>query len=148
MTESIYESAGGMPALIRLAQAWHSRCLADEVMSHPFRHGVHPHHTERLAAYWAESLGGPPAFSEAMGNESSVLRVHAGNGEHQDMDERGIACFDLALDDARLPADPRLRATLKEYFRWATHRMAAYPSSPNDVPRGLAIARWTWEGPA
>ncbi|MBC7896644.1 MAG: oxidoreductase [Cytophagaceae bacterium] len=147
MTPTIYDAAGGMPALIDLAHAWHERVLADPVVSHAFSHGFHPQHTERLAAYWAEALGGPPAFSEALGNESTVLRMHAGNGEHTDMDERAIACFDLALDDAKLPADPRLRATLQAYFRWATHRMAAYPASPNDVPRGLPVARWSWEGP-
>lgn len=143
---SIYEAAGGMPAFRRLAHAWHERCLADEIMSHPFRHGVHPHHTERLAAYWAEALGGAPAFSDAMGNESTVLRTHAGNGEHEEMDQRGVACFDAALDDAELPDDPALRDALKRYFRWATHRMSSFPGSPDDVPRGLRVARWSWEG--
>ena len=28
--------------------------MADEVVSHAFSHGLHPEHTARLAAYWAE----------------------------------------------------------------------------------------------
>ncbi len=39
--------------------AWHDRVMADEIVSHAFSHGFHPQHTERLAAYWAEALGGP-----------------------------------------------------------------------------------------
>ncbi len=35
---------------------------SDEVVSHAFSHGFHPEHAERLAAYWAEALGGPTAY--------------------------------------------------------------------------------------
>src|SRR5215813_8225291 len=59
--QTIYEAAGGLDGLVRLAHAWHTRVLEDEVVSHAFSHGYHPQHTERLAAYWAEALGGPAA---------------------------------------------------------------------------------------
>ncbi len=55
---SVFEAAGGEQGLVRLARAWHARVLADEVVAHAFRHGVHPEHTVRLAAYCAEALGG------------------------------------------------------------------------------------------
>jgi hemoglobin len=83
------------------------------VVSHAFSHGYHPQHSERLAAYWAEALGGPLEYSESMGDHSSVVRMHAGNGEHREMDERAQSCFAQALDDAGFPDDPRLRSTLK-----------------------------------
>jgi hemoglobin len=148
MSQTIYEAAGGGKAFIALAHAWHARCLADPIVSHAFSHGYHPQHTERLAAYWAEALGGPHDDSAAMSNESEVIRMHSGNGEHGEMDARAQVCFAQALDDAAIPNDPRLRATLKSYFRWATHRMSAYPASADDVPAGLPIARWSWDGPA
>jgi hemoglobin len=147
MTQTIYEAAGGRQAFLNLAHAWHARCLADPIVSHAFSHGYHPQHSERLAAYWAEALGGPLDYTESMGNESSVVRLHAGNGEHQEMDERAQICFAQALDDAGLPDDARLRSTLKAYFRWATQAMSAYPESAGQVPNGLALARWTWAGP-
>ena len=147
MEQSIYEAAGGRDAILRLAHAWHARCLADPVVSHAFSHGYNPRHSERLAAYWAEALGGPEEYSATIGDETSVLRIHAGNGEHAEMDELAHACFVQALDDAGLPEDPRLRATLAAYFLWATGSMAAYPRSPEDVPGGLAIPRWSWDGP-
>jgi hemoglobin len=145
--QTIYDVAGGHDAFVRLAHAWHERCLADPIVSHAFSHGYHPQHTERLAAYWAEALGGPPGYTSSMGDESRVVRLHSGNGEHAEMDERAQACFALALDDATLPDDPALRATLRAYFRWATTAMSAYPSSADDVPAGLPLARWSWDGP-
>ncbi len=147
MNQTIYEAAGGRQAFLNLAHAWHARCLADPVVSHAFSHGFHPQHSERLAAYWIESFGGPPDYTSAIGDESFVVRLHAGNGEHFEMDERAIACFALALDDAGLPNNPALRATLLAYFRWATATMAAYPKSAADVPREMSFPRWSWDGP-
>jgi hemoglobin len=145
--QSLYEAVGGDAGLLRLAEAWHSRVMADEVVSHAFSHGFHPQHSERLAAYWAEALGGPSSYSDAYGDESSVLWLHSGNGVHEEMDRRAIACFDQALDDIGLSANEELRQSLHDYFAWATAQMASYPESPDAIPDGLSIPRWSWEGP-
>jgi hemoglobin len=145
--QSVFDAAGGIAALRRLAEAWHARVMADEVVSHAFSHGFHPHHTERLAAYWAEALGGPAMYSAAFGDETAVVRMHSGNGVHTEMDRRAIACFDEALTDAGLAADDRLRRTLHDYFAWATTTtMARYHASADDVPNGLRIPRWSSDG--
>jgi len=85
----VYEAAGGADGLLRLAGAWHARVMADEVVSHAFSHGFHPEHSQRLAAYWAEALGGPTKYSESYGDETSLVRMHSGNGPHEEMDRRG-----------------------------------------------------------
>jgi len=144
---SVYETAGGMDGMVRLATAWHEQVLADEVVSHAFSHGFHPDHTARLAAYWAEALGGPEAYSLEYGDETTVVRMHSGNGPHEEMDRRAIACFDQALTDAGLVADQRLAAVLHDYFAWATTTtMARYHRSVADVPDGLPIPHWSWDG--
>jgi len=131
----------------RLADAWHCRVMADEVVAHAFRHGFHPDHTERLAAYWAEALGGPMVYSGACGDESSVVRIHSGNGEHEEMDRRAIACFDQALADVGIARDGVLGRLLHDYFAWATTTtMARYHDSAEAVPEGLRIPRWSWGG--
>ena len=107
-TSTVYEALGGAEGVLRLAEAWHERVLADEVVAHAFSHGFHPQHTERLAAYWGEAWGGPTTYSERYGDESSVVRMHSGNGPHEDMDRRAIACFDQAMDDVEI-TDPVLR---------------------------------------
>jgi hemoglobin len=147
LRRSVYEAAGGDEGLTRLAAAWHARVLADPVVSHAFSHGFRPDHTERLAAYWAEALGGPSAYSGRYGDESFVVRLHSGNGVHDDMDRRAITCFDLALADAGLAEDEALRHVLHDYFAWATtSSMAQYPRSADDVPDALRIPRWSWDG--
>ncbi len=144
---TVYEAAGGDEGLRRLAAAWHRQVLADEEVSHAFSHGFHPQHSERLAAYWAQALGGPTTYSEEIGDETSVVRMHSGNGEHEEMDSRAIACFDQAMTDVGLSDDERLRQVLHDYFAWATRTtMSRYHQSADDVPDGLRIPRWSWDG--
>jgi hemoglobin len=145
--QTVYEAAGGYDGLLRLARAWHTRVIADEVVSHAFSHGFHPDHSERLAAYWAEALGGPTTFSTAYGDETSVVRMHSGHGPHEEMDRRAIACFDQALTDVGMASGDGVRKALHDYFAWATTTtMSRYHRSSDDVPDGLQIPRWSWDG--
>jgi hemoglobin len=144
---TLFDAAGGSPGMFRLAHAWHERVLADEVVSHAFSHGFHPDHTERLAAYWAEALGGPTTYSEQFGDETSVVRAHSGNGPHDEMDRRAISCFDDAMSDVGLDGDDPLRRVLHDYFAWATTTtMSRFQESAADVPDGLRIPKWSWTG--
>jgi hemoglobin len=144
--QSLYTAAGGLKGLRRLAEAWHERVLADAVVRHAFSHGYRPDHVDRLAAYWAEALGGPNTYSLTYGDESSVVRLHSGNGVHEEMDQQAIRCFDEALVDVGLTDEP-LRTVLHDYFAWATKiSMAQYHASANDVPGGLPIPHWSWQG--
>ena len=144
--QTVYEAAGGADGLLRLANAWHARVMADEVVSHAFSHGFHPEHSQRLAAYWGESLGGPTTYTNNYGDETSVVRLHSGNGPHAEMDQRAIVCFDHALADVAL-ADQPVGRVLHDYFAWATKTtMSRYHRSADDVPDGLRIPRWSWDG--
>ncbi|MHB1929969.1 MAG: group II truncated hemoglobin [Acidimicrobiales bacterium] len=144
---SVYEAAGGEDGLLRLAHTWHERVMADEVVSHAFSHGFHPDHTERLAAYWVEALGGPTTYSDTYADETAVVRIHSGNGPHEEMDRRAIDCFDQALTDIGIGDDNPVRQVLSDYFAWATtNTMSRYHHSADDVPDGLSIPQWSWDG--
>jgi hemoglobin len=145
--QTVFEAAGGMDGMRRLAEAWHRRVLADEIVAHAFSHGFQPDHVARLAAYWAEALGGPSAYSTSYGDETTVVKIHSGNGEHDEMDRRAITCFDQALADVGLARNRPLQKVLHDYFAWATTTtMARYHRSADDVPDGLTIPRWSWDG--
>ena len=146
-TPTLFEAMGGHAGCLKLAHAWHERVLADEVVAHAFSHGFHPQHTERLAAYFSEAFGGPPLYTAQHGSETGVVRMHSGNGLHEEMDRRAIACFDQALEDTGLAGNQRLRRALHDYFAWATTTtMARYHRSADDVPDGLRLPKWSWDG--
>jgi hemoglobin len=144
---SLYEAAGGAPAMLALATDFHARCLADPVLAHPFSHTGNPEHTQRLADYWGEVLGGPPVFSAHHGGHEAMLRLHARQGADDDLGDRFVACFDAALDGAGLPADPKLRAALSAYIRWATDEVMSYSPLDSVLPAAAPMPHWGFDGP-
>jgi hemoglobin len=145
---SLYEFAGGMPAFVALATAHHARCLADPELNHPFSHADgNPEHLPRLAAYWAEVMGGPPEYSKSLrGDQSQLQEMHAGNGDMTDLGRRFIDCFVQAADDAELPDDPRFRRALRDYMVWAVDDVLAYSADGAVVPSRLPMPHWSWDG--
>src|SRR3989440_11170864 len=138
--QTVYQAAGGRDGLLRLARAWHARVLKDEVVSHAFSHGYHAQHTERLAAYWGEALGGPTTYSDQYGDETSVVRIHSGNGPHEEMDQRASACFDQALEDVGLAPAEQLRPARHHYLSWGTTTTKSrFHPTAHDVPDSLHI---------
>ena len=142
---SVFDAAGGAPAFLALATAFHARCLADPELNHPFSHpDGNPEHVPRLAAYWGEVLGGPPAFSQECGTQSTVQQMHCGNGDMTDLGRRFVACFSAAMDVAGLPAG--VRPVLVDYIRWAVDDVLVYSAEGSQPPDGLAMPHWSWDG--
>jgi len=75
------------------------------------------------------------------------VRIHSGNGPHEEMDRRAIECFDQAMQDVGLDAAGPVGQVLHDYFAWATTtEMARYHESADQVPEGMSIPRWSWNG--
>jgi hemoglobin len=147
MTVTLYEFAGGAPALRALATAFHARCLADPELNHPFSHAdQNPDHVEHLAAYWGEVWGGPPEYSEKYGDQALILSMHSGNGDMTDLGERFLACFVEAADDAGLPDGLAFRAVLADYMRWAVDVVINYSPDQPATPAPQPMPHWSWDG--
>lgn len=138
---TLFDDLGGEPGILRLAEAWHVRCLAHPIVSHAFSHGYHPQHTERVTAYWVEVLGGPARNSQEIGTVTEVIRMHSGNGQAEEMFAAGAECFAGALTDVGLAEGPT-RERLLEWWAESTERMDGYPDDAADVPEGLRVPRW------
>lgn len=132
---TLYERIGGFDRILALARRWHDLCLQDPLAAHPFEHGMHPHHDVRLAAYLAEALSGPKLYTAGYGDESSVQRIHACNGEHVELDEACLAIFDRALADVGIVGETA--ALVSSYFRRATEAQRSYAHEGAEVPEGL-----------
>jgi len=60
---------------------------------------------------------------------------------------RAIACLDQAMQDVGPAAAGPLGQVLHDYFAWATTTtMSRYHESADDVPAGMPIPRWSWDG--
>lgn len=132
---SLYEDAGGFDVLLRLCRRWHELCLADPVAEHPFSRPLHPQHDERLAAYLAQALGGPELYTAGYGDESSMRRIHAGNGSSAELNDACLRLFDQALGDVGIEGETHSR--ISTYFRDSTEAFEAYANSKDLVQDDL-----------
>jgi len=132
---TLYQDVGGFDRILALCKAWQARLKTDPLAWHPFEHGTHPHHDERLAAYLSEAFGGPRLYSAGFGDESSVQRIHACNGEHVELDEACLKAFDLAVADVGLSGEVAQRVS--GYFRRATEEQRRWGARGTTVPDGL-----------
>jgi len=81
-------------------------------------------------------------------NESQTIRLRALRPSNLALGEYRTHLTVTALppEDVGLTAEP-LRSVLHDYFAWATTTtMARYHRSAADVPPGLTIPKWSWDG--
>jgi hemoglobin len=133
----LYAAVGGFDRILALTRRWHALCLEDAEAAHTFEHGLHPHHEERLTAYLAEAFGGPALYTAGYGDETTVQRIHAGNGVHVELDEACLRLFDRALADVGITDDAAREASA--YFRRATEAQRAWSAKDAEVPDGLPL---------
>ncbi|KRE69047.1 hypothetical protein [Arthrobacter sp. Soil762] len=82
---------------------------------------------------------------EAAGSADFFLRL--ASAWHARVMAEAVACFDQALADVGLADDDPVRKVLHNYFTWAaTTTVSRYQRSAEDVPDGLRIPRWSWDG--
>ena len=143
-TPSLYEWAGGEPALRRLIDAFYDRAEQDELISPYFPGGVSESHRDHVAAWWAEVFGGPGRYTEELGGYERMVSRHRDLGITSEARHRFVSLMSLAADDARLPSDPEFRSALLAYVEWGT-RLAFENSQPGAEPPAHApVPRWGW----
>jgi hemoglobin len=141
---SLYDWAGGAPAIRRMIDAFYDRVEADDLLSRLFPGGVTEEHRAHVADWWCEVFGGPPRYTDEHGGYEHMLAKHRGLGISREQRFRFASLMSLAADDADLPDDPEFRAALVGYLEWGT-RLALANSRPDAaVVEQAPVPRWGW----
>jgi hemoglobin len=143
-TPSLYEWAGGRPAIEALINAFYDRVEDDELIAPLFPGGVSVEHREHVVAWWSEVFGGPATYTERLGGYERMLARHRDLGITPDQRFRFAATMSRAADDAGLPDDPEFRSALVAYLEWGT-RLALANSQPGAaVVERAPVPHWGW----
>jgi CDGSH-type Zn-finger protein/truncated hemoglobin YjbI len=134
-----FEWAGGLPALTGMSRLLYERHVPADPLLAPLFADMPPDQPQRLAAWLAGALGGPPA-PEGGQFRPSVIGPPAGRFTEEQR-ARWVALANTAADEATLPADPAFRSVFSACVDWASRTAAAQP----DSGRPPAVApRWGW----
>jgi hemoglobin len=140
---TLYEWAGGAPALERLTQTFYDRVLADPVLQPVFAQ-MPQDHPQHVATWLGEVFGGPSDYTEEHGGYPHMLGKHRGRALTEEQRRRWLDLMLTAADEAGLPDDPEFRSAFVAYLEWGT-RLALSNSQPGAIPPPSApVPRWGW----
>jgi len=141
---SLYDWAGGRPALLRMINAFYDRVERDDLLCPLFPGGVGVDHREHVATWWSEVFGGPSAYTDQLGGYESMLAHHRGLNITPAQRFRFASLMSLAADDAALPDDPEFRAALVSYLEWGTRIAMANSQIDAEVVAHAPVPHWGW----
>jgi hemoglobin len=141
---TLYEWAGGGPAIAQMINAFYDRVERDDLLSVLFPDGVvSASHREHVSLWWCEVLGGPSDYT-ALGGYPRMLAHHLGLDISVEQRRRFVSLMSIAADDAGLPDDPEFRAAIIGYLEWGI-RLAMENSRPRArVVEHASTPRWGW----
>jgi hemoglobin len=141
---TLYDWAGGTPAIRRLMDAFYDQVERDDLLSAFFPGGVSEKHRANVALWWAEVFGGPPDYTEQLGGYPAMLAHHRDLRITPEQRFRFASLMSLAADDAGLPDDPEFRAALVGYLEWGTRLAMQNSAEGADVVEQAPVPHWGW----
>ena len=140
---TLYEWIGGIEALNRLTKRFYERVNEDELLKPVFAH-MDAAHSEHVAAFLAEVLGGPANYSVERGGHPQMIQKHLNRHLTQEKRRRWVELLLETADELGLPDDPEFRSALVGYLEWGS-RLAVINSQPGaTVDKDAAMPKWGW----
>ena len=72
-TPTLYEWAGGRPAIAAMLEAFYDRVEADDLLSPVFDGRVTREHRDHVTTWWCEVFGGPGDYTRDLGGYEHML---------------------------------------------------------------------------
>jgi hemoglobin len=141
---TIYEWGGGREAFERWLNRFYDLVEGDDLLAEVFGGVVTEAHRDHVTTWWCEVMGGPAAYTAALGGYAHMLAKHRGLAITPEQRLRFVTLLSRAADEAGLPADPEFRAAIVGYAEWGS-RLALHNSQPGaDVAAEAPVPRWGW----
>jgi hemoglobin len=140
---TLYEWIGGIAVLNRLTTRFYEHVKDDSLLA-PIFAQMGADHPSHVAAFLAEVLGGPPAYSEQQGGHPHMIQRHLDRHLTQEQRRRWVGLLLETADELSLPEDPEFRSALVGYLEWGS-RLAVINSQPGAaVDPQAPMPKWGW----
>lgn len=138
---SVYADAGGAAAFFCIARDMHARMATDPVLGRQFAHAAESH-VPHLGMWLVEVFGGPPLYSETLGDIGPMLRRHADRSITEEERARFVAIAKGVV--SQHVAHAEAAEVIGRYFEWGSG-VAVQNSQPGHAPDpGAGVPQWDW----
>jgi len=143
-TPSMFEWAGGLPALTRMTRLFYEKHVPADPLLAPLFADMSADHPERVARWLGEVFGGPPAYSENYGGYPRMLSQHIGKNLKEDWRRRWVDLLLRSAREAGLPNDPEFRSAFQSYIEWGSRLAVENSQTDAHPPRQMPMPHWDW----
>ena len=141
---TLFEWAGGYPALLDMTHIFYSRYVPEDPSIGPLFANMSPDHPERVAAWLSEVFGGPRFYSERYGGYQRMIKEHAGKQITPEQRALWATYMQQSADDAGLPSDPEFRAAFVAYIEWGSRLAVENSGVDAKPPPNMPMPKWWW----
>jgi len=141
---SIFEWAGGLPALTRLTRLFYEKHIPQDPLLAPLFGSMAADHPQRVAAWLGEVFGGPAVYSGGYGGYPRMLSQHLGKGLTEEQRTRWVELLTLSAREAGLPNDPEFRSAFGSYIEWGSRLAVENSQTTSRPPEHMPMPHWNW----
>src|ERR1700733_6023063 len=142
---TIFEWAGGLPALTRMMRHFYEKFVpADELLAPVFAN-MAADHPQRVAKWLGEVFCGPKCYSEEHGGYARMISEHLGKCLTEDMRARWVTLLLQSAREAGLPNDPEFRSAFQAYIEWGSRLAVENSQTESRPPLKMPMPHWDWK---
>ena len=142
---TVYEWIGGIEALERLTTRFYEAIHSEpDPLLEPVFRGMDPNHPKHVAAWLAETFGGPQLYTDHHGGYEHMLAKHRDRELTEEQRQRWVTRMVATADEIGLPADPDFRSTFVAYLEWGTRIAVVNSHTGAAVIEHAPVPHWGW----
>lgn len=143
-TPTIFEWAGGLPALTRMTRLFYEKFVPADNLLAPLFANMSADHPQRVAKWLGEVFGGPTCYSEEYGGYPRMLSQHLGKSLTEEMRARWVALLLQSAREAGLPNDAEFRSAFQAYIEWGSRLAVENSQKESRPPEHMPMPHWDW----
>lgn len=142
---TLYDALGGTQALETLTIVFYDGILGDpDPLLEPVFRGMDPDHPKHVAAWLAETFGGPRRYTEQHGGYEHMVAAHRNRGLTEEQRCAWVARLVRTADEVDLTNDLDTRSAFVAYLEWGS-RLAVMNSAPGaKIIEHAPVPQWGW----
>jgi len=143
-TPTLFEWAGGFPALLRTTRLFYSKHVPADPLLSPLFAEMSADQPDRVAAWLGEVFGGPSYYNDRYDGDPRMLSQHVGNCLTEAQRARWVALLSQSAEEAGLPADAEFRSAFVSYLEWGSRLAVENSQTDSRPPQHPLTPRWDW----
>jgi len=143
-TPTLFEWAGGLPALTRMTRLFYEKHVPADPMLGPVFANMSADHPQRVAAWLGEVFGGPARYSERYGGYPRMISEHLGKCLTEEWRTRWVELLLRSAQEAGLPNDAEFRSAFTSYLEWGSRLAVENSQTTSRPPEHMPMPSWDW----